>query len=66
MQRILLCLLLSLAACGPGGLRPGGRYSGVPDTIIGDPQRNQATGTITTDGTVWSRRQGYLTTPRNW
>ncbi len=61
---LLCCLILGVSACGPGGLQPGGRYSGVPDTIIGDPQRNYVTGTITTDGTLWSRRDGYLTTPR--
>ena len=57
-----LCLAL-LAACGPGGIQPGGQYSGMPDTITGDAQRNQATGTISTGGTVWSRQQGYLTSP---
>jgi hypothetical protein len=57
-------LLLLLGACGPGGLQAGARYSGVPDTITGDPQRNMATGTVSTDGTVWSKQQGYLTTPR--
>ncbi|MFC7474256.1 hypothetical protein ACFQS7_07825 [Dankookia sp. GCM10030260] len=63
MRVTCLCLLLLLGACGPGGLRPGARYSGMPDTITGDPQKNMATGTISTGGTVWSRQQGYLTTP---
>ncbi|MDO9706929.1 hypothetical protein [Paracraurococcus lichenis] len=60
-----LCLAI-LAGCGPGGLRAGAQYSGMPDTLIGDPQRNRVTGTISTDGTVWSRQQGYLTTPRGY
>lgn len=66
MRYGLLCtlLLLALGGCGPGGLRAGGQYSGVPDTIIGDPQRNYVTGTISTGGTVWSKRDGYLTTPQ--
>jgi hypothetical protein len=63
MRTTCLCLLLLLGACGPGGIQPGARYSGMPDTITGDAQKNQATGTISTDGTVWSRQQGYLTTP---
>jgi hypothetical protein len=64
MRPASLCLLLLvLSACGPGGLQPGARYSGVPDTLIGDPQRNRVTGTISSDGTVWSKQQGYLTTP---
>ena len=65
MRTACLCLLLLLvlAACGPGGLRPGAEYSGMPDTRTGDWQNNRQTGTISTGGTVWSRRQGYLTTP---
>jgi len=63
MRLAYLCLLLLLGACGPGGIQPGARYSGMPDTITGDAQKNQATGTISTGGTVWSRQQGYLTTP---
>ena len=63
MRYACLSLLLLLAACGPGGLRPGGQYSGVPDTTIGDAQRNAVVGTISTGGTMWSRQQGYLTTP---
>lgn len=64
MRLTSLCLLLlALSACGPGGLQPGARYSGVPDTIIGDAQRNRAMGTISSEGTMWSKQQGYLTTP---
>ncbi|WP_431268639.1 hypothetical protein [Dankookia sp. P2] len=63
MRMTCLGLLLLLGACGPGGIQPGARYSGMPDTITGDAQKNQATGTISTGGTVWSRQQGYLTTP---
>jgi hypothetical protein len=63
MRLALACLLLSLAACGPGGFRAGGQYSGVPDTLIGDPGRNRTYGTISTGGTIWSRQQGYLNTP---
>lgn len=60
---VTLLSLLMLPACGPGGLRAGGQYSGVPDTVMGDPQRNYVTGTISTGGTIRSRRDGYLTTP---
>lgn len=56
-------LLLSLAACGPGGLQAGGEYSGQPDTVIGNTERNMATGAVTSEGSVYVRRQGYLTTP---
>jgi hypothetical protein len=63
MRYAAIGLLLVLGACGPGGLQAGARYSGMPDTITGDPQRNMATGTVSTDGTVWSKQQGYLTTP---
>jgi hypothetical protein len=46
---IVACLLL-LAACGPGGIRAGGRYSGVPDATVG----NWVTpmGTMSNDGTI--------------
>ncbi|MBK1660075.1 hypothetical protein [Paracraurococcus ruber] len=66
MRATSLALLFLLAACGPGGLRAGGQYSGVPDTRTGDWQNNRQTGSISTDGTVHSRQQGYLTTPRGW
>ncbi|MBL6078880.1 hypothetical protein JMJ56_12745 [Belnapia sp. T18] len=56
-------LLLSLAACGPGGLQAGGEYSGQPDTVIGNTERNMATGAVTSEGSVYVRRQGYMTTP---
>jgi hypothetical protein len=50
----LLALLLPLGACtGPDGqplIRAGGRYSGVPDTVVGDPR--QPLGTMSTDGTI--------------
>jgi hypothetical protein len=58
-----LLLTLALAACGPGGLRAGGEYSGQPDTVIGDNQRNMATGAVTSEGSIYVRRQGYMTTP---
>ena len=58
-----VALLLSLAACGPGGLRAGGEYSGQPDTVIGNTERNMATGAVTSEGSVYVRRQGYMTTP---
>lgn len=64
MRVTSLCLLLLLTACGPGGLRAGGQYSGFPDTTIGDPQRNYVTGTISTDGVIRSRRDGFLVPPR--
>jgi len=67
MRALTMCLaILLLAGCGSGLIRPGGQYSGMPDTTIGDPQRNRTTGTISTDGTLWSREQGYLTTPRRY
>lgn len=53
----LLLSLLLLSACGPGGLiQPGGRYSGVPDTTIGD-WRDPA-GAITTGGRIILDREG--------
>ncbi|MCB4824046.1 hypothetical protein [Roseicella aerolata] len=63
MRCACLALLLLLSACGPGGLRAGGQYSGMPDTTIGDPQRNYVTGTLSTGGVIRSRRDGYLVTP---
>jgi len=59
----LLALPLLVAGCGPGGLQAGGEFSGMPDTTMGEPQRNMATGTISTGGTMWNRRQGYLNSP---
>ena len=56
-------LALSLAACGPGGLRAGGQYSGQPDTVIGNSEKNMATGAVTSEGSIFVRRQGYMTTP---
>ena len=51
---LLLLLLLPLGACtGPNGeplIRAGGRYSGVPDTTVGDWR--QPLGTMSTDGTI--------------
>jgi hypothetical protein len=60
---LVAALLLPLAACGPGGLQAGGEYSGQPDTVIGNTERNMATGAVTSEGAVYVRRQGYLTTP---
>jgi len=51
MLRLVAVLsVLVVAACGPGGVRAGGRYSGVPDTTVG----NWVTpaGTMSTDGTI--------------
>ena len=59
----VLLLTLALAACGPGGLRAGGQYSGQPDTIIGNQEKNMATGAVTSEGSIFVRRQGYMTTP---
>ncbi|RYI97098.1 MAG: hypothetical protein EON47_19955 [Acetobacteraceae bacterium] len=56
-------LTLSLAACGPGGLMAGGEYSGQPDTPIGNSERNMTTGAVTSEGSIFVRRQGYMTTP---
>ena len=51
---LALLLVLPLGACtGPDGqplIRAGGRYSGVPDTVVGDPR--QPLGTMSTDGTI--------------
>ena len=51
---VLLLLLFSLGACyGPNGeplIRPGGQYSGVPDSTVGDWR--QPLGTLSTDGTI--------------
>ncbi len=48
---LLLGLALVLSACGPDGLiRPGGRYSGVPDTTVGDWR--QPAGSISTGGRI--------------
>ena len=59
-----LSLTLTLAACGPGGLRAGGEFSGQPDTITGNAERNMATGAVTSEGSIYVRRQGgYMTTP---
>jgi hypothetical protein len=58
----LLCAA-GLAACAPGIITPGGQYSGMPDTITGNPRGNMPTGSISTSGTIYSRRDGYLTTP---
>ncbi|MBL6455959.1 hypothetical protein JMJ55_11540 [Belnapia sp. T6] len=58
-----LLLTLALAACGPGGLQAGGEYSGQPDTVIGNTERNMATGAVTSEGSIYVRRQGYMTTP---
>ncbi|TCZ65446.1 hypothetical protein [Roseicella aquatilis] len=68
MRHALLCALLLalLSGCGPGGLRAGGQYSGMPDTTMGEPQRNMATGTISTGGTMWSRQQGWLNRPTGY
>ena len=66
MRSILACAALCLgflSACGSDLVKAGGQYSGFPDTTMGDPQKNRATGTISTGGTMWSRQQGYLTTP---
>ncbi|MCO6415771.1 hypothetical protein JYK14_06200 [Siccirubricoccus sp. KC 17139] len=61
MRCAMLLLLLGLAACGPGGIQPGGRYSGVPDTSVG----NWATpsGGITTDGRIYLNRERP---PQSW
>ena len=59
----LAILTLSLAACGPGGLQPGGQFSGQPDTPIGNTEKNMATGAVTSEGSIFVRRQGYMTTP---
>ena len=49
-----LLLLLPLGACyGPNGeplIRAGGRYSGVPDSTVGDWR--QPLGTFSNDGTI--------------
>ena len=58
-----LLLTLALSACGPGGLQAGGEYSGQPDTVIGNTEKNMATGAVTSEGSVYVRRQGYMTTP---
>ncbi len=50
----LLLLVLPLGACyGPNGeplIRAGGRYSGVPDSTVGDWR--QPLGTLSNDGTI--------------
>ncbi|GGC32567.1 hypothetical protein GCM10011504_08450 [Siccirubricoccus deserti] len=52
---IILLALLLLAACGPGGLRAGGQYSGVPDTTVGDWR--SPLGTLSTGGTITLNRE---------
>jgi hypothetical protein len=59
----VLLLTLALAACGPGGLQAGGEYSGQPDTVTGNAEKNMATGAVTSEGSIYVRRQGYMTTP---
>ena len=59
----VLLLGLLLAGCGGGVVTPGGQYSGVPDTYMGDHKGNMPTGTISTGGTMWTRQGGYMTTP---
>ena len=63
MAALAAALLLVLAGCGPNGLRSGGEYSGQPDTVIGNTERNMATGAVTSEGSIYVRRQGYMTTP---
>ena len=51
---LALLLLVPLGACyGPDGeplIRPGGQYSGVPDSTVGDWR--QPLGTMSTGGTI--------------
>ena len=50
---LCLALVLLLAACGV--VTPGGRYSGVPDSTVGDWR--QPSGTISTGGTIRLNRE---------
>jgi hypothetical protein len=54
MRFFALLLPLLLGACtGPDGaplIRPGGQYSGVPDSTVGDWR--QPLGTLSTGGTI--------------
>jgi len=55
MSRMLV-LLLALALIGCGLVRPGGRYSGVPDSTVGDWR--QPLGTMSTGGSIHLYREG--------
>jgi hypothetical protein len=62
MSRMLLLLAgFLLAACG--AITPGGEYSGIPDTRMGNWRGDMETGSISTSGVIRSNRDGYLIRP---
>jgi hypothetical protein len=53
-------LALLCAGCAPGMITPGGQYSGMPDTTMGNHFGNLSSGSISTSGVINTRRDGPL------